>query len=127
MWLFIQPNDTLFFRDGRPFDAGADVWTGTIFPPYPATIYGMLRTFFINMVSTNIDHADYFANIPDEYKGLLGKKDEYGSLSLVGPFLGRRITIKPRYGYHVRPIYGNGKRMIKRNTISYVPIQIRTM
>lgn len=94
MWLFIQPNDTLFFRDGRPFDAGADVWTGTIFPPYPATIYGMLRTFFINMVSTNIDHADYFANIPDEYKGLLGKKDEYGSLSLVGPFFGKKDNNK---------------------------------
>lgn len=90
MWLFAQPNDTLFFRDGRSFEAGADVWTWNVFPPYPSTIYGMLRTFFINMVSTKIDSADYFAHIPKEYTDLLGTKNELGSLSILGPFLGKK-------------------------------------
>lgn len=94
MWLFVQPNDTLFFRDGRPFDAGADVWTWTIFPPFPSTIYGMLRTFFINMVSTKIDHSNYFANIPNEYKDLLGDKNKPGELSILGPFLGKKNNDK---------------------------------
>lgn len=90
MWLFVQPNDTLFFRDGRPFEAGADVWTWTVFPPYPSTIYGMLCTFFINMVSTKIDSANYFAHIPKEYTGLLGTKNKPSSLSILGPFLGEK-------------------------------------
>ena len=38
--------DTLFFRDGRPFTMGEDSWANTVFPPYPSTIYGMLRSLY---------------------------------------------------------------------------------
>lgn len=91
MWLFIQPNDTLFFRDGRPFDAGADVWTGILFPPYPSTCYGMLRTLFVHLLSKRVDYDAFFTNLPEKFKGLLGDENNPGSLSIHGPFFGEKI------------------------------------
>ena len=48
MILEIKPLDTLFFRDGKPFNKDGDTWADTIFPPYPSTIYGALRTAWFN-------------------------------------------------------------------------------
>ncbi len=36
--------DTLFFRDGKPFSSGEEVWANGLFPPPPSVIYGALRT-----------------------------------------------------------------------------------
>jgi len=47
MKLRIVPNDTLFFRDGKPFSLGDETWADDIFPPYPATLYGSIRTAYI--------------------------------------------------------------------------------
>lgn len=89
MWLFIQPNDTLFFRSGRPFEAGSDVWIETIFPPFPHTVYGMLRTLIAHKALTCPDYDDFLSGIKDDsYKELLGTKDSIGTLSIQGPFLG---------------------------------------
>lgn len=41
------PNDTLFFRDGKPFTMGDDTWGGCIFPPSPSVIYGAIRSMYI--------------------------------------------------------------------------------
>lgn len=38
--------DTLFFRDGKPFSMGDDVWANGVFPPYPSTLYGALRASY---------------------------------------------------------------------------------
>ena len=48
MILEITALDTLFFRDGKPFNKGAETWADAIFPPYPATIYGALRTAYFD-------------------------------------------------------------------------------
>lgn len=90
MWLLIQPNDTLFMRDGRPFDAGADVWAGYIFPPHPPTVYGMLRTLLVQQVSLTVDFRDFFKHVPPEHQTLLGDSTKPGTLSSRGPFLARR-------------------------------------
>ncbi|MFH1930163.1 MAG: type III-B CRISPR module-associated Cmr3 family protein [Pseudomonadota bacterium] len=90
MWLFIQPNDTLFFRDGRPFDAGADVWTGILFPPYPPTCYGMLRTLLVHLVSRHVDYDAFFSNLPEKFKDFLGDASNPGTLFIKGPFLGEK-------------------------------------
>jgi CRISPR-associated protein Cmr3 len=44
MQINIQPFDTLFVRDGKPFSMGEDVWANGIFPPPPSVVYGALRT-----------------------------------------------------------------------------------
>ena len=41
--LKIDPFDTLFFRDGKPFTMGADTAAEGIFPPYPSTLRGAIR------------------------------------------------------------------------------------
>lgn len=41
--IHIEAIDTLFFRDGKPFSMGDDVWADGIFPPLPSVVYGALR------------------------------------------------------------------------------------
>ncbi|MEE4356574.1 MAG: type III-B CRISPR module-associated Cmr3 family protein [Desulfococcaceae bacterium] len=90
MWLFIQPNDALFLRDGRSFDAGGNLYAGNLFPPYPTTCYGMLRTLLVHQVSPQVDYKDFFNTVPDNYKELLGNKKEMGTLAVKGPFFGNK-------------------------------------
>jgi CRISPR-associated protein Cmr3 len=52
MKLFIQPNDVLFFRDGRPFDAGGDHVARLQFPPTPVTFYGAIRAALIGQIGS---------------------------------------------------------------------------
>ena len=47
MKLFLEPNDTFFFRDGRPFTKGEQSEGHSIFPPLPSTVLGALRTAYI--------------------------------------------------------------------------------
>lgn len=44
MQIELQPFDTLFVRDGKPFSMGEDVWANGVFPPPPSVVYGALRT-----------------------------------------------------------------------------------
>lgn len=90
MWLYIQPNDTMFLRDGRPFDAGADVWAGCVFPPYPSTCYGMLRSLLVHIVNKNIDYKAFFKNVPEALREIVGDTVKLGSLSIRGPFLAEK-------------------------------------
>jgi CRISPR-associated protein Cmr3 len=39
--------DTLFFRDGKPFDKGDETWASGLFPPAPSVFYGSLRSAYI--------------------------------------------------------------------------------
>lgn len=51
MIIEIDPLDTLFFRDGKPFFMGEETWADGIFPPFPSVIYGALRTaYFANHI-----------------------------------------------------------------------------
>ena len=47
MKLFLQPNDTFFFRDGKPFTKGEQSEGHSIFPPFPSTVLGALRSAYI--------------------------------------------------------------------------------
>ncbi len=47
MTISIRPLDTLFFRDGKPFSRGEETWADGAFPPYPSTLFGALRTWYI--------------------------------------------------------------------------------
>ncbi len=48
MLLEIKSLDTLFFRDGKPFSWGEETWADGIFPPYPSTIYGAIRSLWFS-------------------------------------------------------------------------------
>jgi CRISPR-associated protein Cmr3 len=44
----IEALDTLFFRDGRPFNAGEDVEAHGVFPPSPMTVQGLVRSLLLS-------------------------------------------------------------------------------
>ena len=55
--LQIEPLDTLFFRDGKPFSMGDDSWADGVFPPAPSVIYGAIRSWLLANVDTiNVDN-----------------------------------------------------------------------
>jgi len=58
MKLKIQALDTLFFGDGRPFTMGDDSWSSDIFPPYPSTVYGMMRGVYFKEKMSDFAKAD---------------------------------------------------------------------
>ncbi|MGB0524167.1 MAG: type III-B CRISPR module-associated protein Cmr3 [Flammeovirgaceae bacterium] len=53
MILTLTALDTLFFRDGRPFDMGEDNWAETLALPRPSTLYGALRTWYAQQTHQN--------------------------------------------------------------------------
>lgn len=56
MIIRINPLDTFFFRDAKPFDLGEETWADSIFPPAPSVIYGALRTlYFIQENSLHLE------------------------------------------------------------------------
>ena len=59
----IEPLDTLFFRDGKPFTMGEDTWADSSSLPNPSVIYGALRT----AVATQNGIA--FIDLPKMLKG----------------------------------------------------------
>ena len=62
MQIDISPFDTLFFRDGKPFSMGDEVWASGIFPPPPSVIYGALRTgYFASKPAELTQAAGYYA------------------------------------------------------------------
>jgi len=81
MWYKIKPLDTLFFRDGRPFSMGAETWANPIFPPYPSTVYGAIRTWLI------FERGSLKEFKEGKYKEELGTLTEKGNLKIKGPFI----------------------------------------
>ena len=81
MWYKIEPLDTLFFRDGRPFSMGAETWANPVFPPYPSTLYGAIRTWLI-FEKGNLED---FKN--GKFKEEIGTTTEKGKLKIKGPFV----------------------------------------
>ncbi len=57
MRIKIEPLDTLFFRDGRPFSMGDDSWANGVFPPYPSVIYGALRSLYFSEHISELKNA----------------------------------------------------------------------
>lgn len=72
-WIAFEPQDVLFFRDARPFNAGEGTWARGIFPPTALPLLGALR----NALWDNLAEAERQA-------------DHFGALRALGPFLVER-------------------------------------
>lgn len=81
MILFLQANDTFFFRDGRPFTKGDQSVGYSIFPPMPSTILGALRTAYI------AEHSDLSSFYEGKMEQTIGTPKSLGSMCLKGAFL----------------------------------------
>lgn len=78
MKIFIQPNDVLFFRDGKPFEAGGDHIARLNFPPTPITFYGAIRTALISLELKNFDDFKDPNNLSKELKEVVGFANKIG-------------------------------------------------
>jgi CRISPR-associated protein Cmr3 len=88
MQLFLEANDTFFFRDGRPFTRGEQSEGYSIFPPFPSTVMGALRSAWI---AHNGGLGEFSAG---KMKRAIGTKESLNgaSIQIKGVFLGRRGT-----------------------------------
>lgn len=85
MRLFLKPNDTFFFRDGRPFTRGQQSEGYSIETPFPSTVMGALRTAYIAFCG---DIAQ-FTN--DQMRSVIGTKQSLAGalIHIKGVFLGQ--------------------------------------
>jgi len=60
--------DTLFFRDGKPFSMGDDVWANGVFPPYPSSLYGALRASYFSNNIKELENANSETDISRNLK-----------------------------------------------------------
>lgn len=71
-----KPLDTLFFRNGKPFDMGEDNWAEGQFIPSPSVFYGAIR-------------STYFAANTNEIESIGKQSDPTASLQITGVFLAK--------------------------------------
>jgi len=85
----LEPDDVLFFRDGKPSTRGTDHYLRSLFPPYPSTLYGAVRTR--RLLDSGVDLTGlHEATWNDRVNGLsseLGPWGGFGTLRLRGPWL----------------------------------------
>lgn len=83
MKIFIEPNDVLMFRDGKPFSGGDDHFARGSFPPPPSTIYGALRSHILSIESGQFDTFKNEPNrISKEITDEIGTPAENGTLNI---------------------------------------------
>jgi CRISPR-associated protein Cmr3 len=78
--LFVQAQDVLLFRDGRPFDAADDHLARSIFPPLPTVMQGMVRSRYLAF-------KDVLLHDKNAIIKAVGTSTDYGPLRLRGPFM----------------------------------------
>lgn len=76
----IKPLDTVFFRNGKPFDMGEDNWAEGQFFPYPSVFYGAIRSAF-------------FASNPDLIDSIGRPSDPTVNFQITGIFLAQSGNI----------------------------------
>lgn len=105
-WILIEPMDTLFFRDGRPFWRGEETFALSFFPPTPRTFYGAIRTAII-FQNSNLNN---YKNC-EKIKIVVGNEENFGNLKIYGPLI---------YGKHNNNLFFNLPRDIvkKDNNIT---------
>jgi len=88
----LVPDDVLFFRDGKPSTRGTDHYLRSLFPPYPATLYGALRTRRLadaGVELSGLRERTWEQRLGEKLVQELGAWGGFGSLALRGPWLVR--------------------------------------
>ena len=91
MRLFIEPNESLLFRTGRPFVAGENNFAETLFPPTPETLQGAIRATIAAYWKPGMSIAEAFED--DDLVKLIGKFQDYRRFRVTGIALGCRTNM----------------------------------
>lgn len=86
----LVPDDVLFFRDGKPSTRGTDHYLRSLFPPYPSTLYGALRTRRLaddDVVLAGLRERNWKERLGEKLVQELGDWGGFGTLALRDPWL----------------------------------------
>jgi CRISPR-associated protein Cmr3 len=99
MRIFLEPQETLLFRNGRPFDAGEVGYAETVFPPTPETLQGVVRSMIGTQYATGnrMSIAQVFHD--KDFVNLIGNRDNYGRFRI------SNIALAKRKGDEIEPLY----------------------
>lgn len=88
MWVLLEAEDVLLFRDSRPFTAGEDFRAEGLFPPLPPPVVGAIRSCLLapKLRDRGLTFRDLarHENLQD-VREALGTADTLGALHLAGP------------------------------------------
>ncbi len=83
MKIFIEPNDVLMFRDGKPFSGGDDHFARGFFPPTPSTIYGAIRSHILSIKSAEFESFKKGSdNISESIREEIGTPSRSGKMKI---------------------------------------------
>ncbi|HLI05879.1 MAG TPA: type III-B CRISPR module-associated protein Cmr3 [Ktedonobacteraceae bacterium] len=100
MRIFLEPNESLIFRTGRPFDAGETDYAETLFPPTPETLQGAARALIAGAQNSGAMLSEMF-NPTSALVSLIGDRDGYGRFRITHTALARRR----RNSMNIEPLY----------------------
>ncbi len=85
----LRPEDVWFFRDSKPSILGADHYLRSLFPPFPSTLYGLVRTQ--RLLEEGIELGDvsesWWRALSEPLRNELGEWGKDGAIELRGPWL----------------------------------------
>ena len=90
MRIFLEPNEALLFRTGRPFDAGETDYAETLFPPTPETIQGAVRALIATAQDSSATPSELFRP-GSALVSLIGDRQSYGRFRITNIALARRL------------------------------------
>jgi len=82
MHIFLQPEDVLLFRDGKPFNQGEEHYARSIFPPLPSTVQGAIRSHYLIYKEIPLDDQSKIIET-------VGTADDFKGLRIRGPFIAK--------------------------------------
>jgi CRISPR-associated protein Cmr3 len=99
MRIFIEPQETLLFRNSRPFDAGEVGYAETVFPPTPETLQGVVRSMIATQLAmgSKMSIAQVFNDA--DFVSLIGNRNSYGRFRI------SNIALARRNGNEIEPLY----------------------
>lgn len=121
----LVPEDVWFFRDGRPSIAGADHYLRSIFPPFPSTVYGLVRTQ--RLVEEGVDltalSKSAWPSLPEALRKQIGEWGETGTLRLRGPWLmrGDEILLPAPLDLRLRIDRGKNRASVVHEVVRLLP------
>jgi len=79
----IKPLETFLFRNAKPFDTG-DNLAESVFPPFPSTIYGAIRTA---VISQKNQYNSFIQKEDNPINKEIGSKDNLGNFAISNLYL----------------------------------------
>lgn len=99
MRIFLEPQETLLFRNSRPFDAGEVGYAETVFPPTPETLQGVVRSMIATQYATGNSKSIAQVFNDEAFVNLIGNRNSYERFRISNIALARRSEdeIEPLY------------------------------